>query len=666
MNWECWVTSVCWLVPWAALPPAVAQEQMTAAEKKAYSQQMITAYLAREARRLDSQFLQGITSRQQWDALQRVLRVQYLEMLGLWPLPERTPLQATVTGVLEVDGVRIEKLHFQSMPRLYVTANFYLPAKVEKKLPAILYLCGHSDRKRDGNKTAYQHHGLWFAKNGYACLILDTLQLGEIPGVHHGTYRHQRWWWHAWGYSPAAVECWNGVRALDYLCSRPEVDPDRIGGTGRSGGGAAILWVAAADERLKVVVPVSGMSDLEDYVGQRVVNGHCDCMFLFNTYRWPWTYVAALVAPRPLLFLNSGHDPIFPMDGNERIRRRLEQLYRLYTERPQELFDVGTVPGGHEDEPELRLMAYRWMNRHLKGTNEPVVEGPLPSISGEQLRAFPEELPADALNGRIDELFSAPRCLPLPTDAASFARWSGELRQLLRRYVLRDDPPVATAEPEPLLDFSPFSALLQTEPGIVVEVSYRPPQKGCSSGWIVVAESDEGRNGPWPGWVDELAKEGQALLLVVPRGAGAWRWEDPPPYYIRRSFPLLGRTVESTQTMDVASVAQWVLRSSGPVQSWGIAGRGPAGVLGAYVALLVPEVQEVYLREPPSSHREGPMLPNVLRFCDLPEALGLLAPRPLTIVTPRPASFQPTRTIYGALGAEGQLTIQPSQPDSRS
>ena len=102
----------------------------------------------------------------------------------------------------------------------------------------------------------------------------------------------ERWWWHSRGYTPAGVEAWNGVRGIDYLVSRPDVDPERIAVTGISGGGAATFWVAAADERVKVAVPVSGMADLESYVANRVINGHCDCMFLYNTFQWPWTRIA--------------------------------------------------------------------------------------------------------------------------------------------------------------------------------------------------------------------------------------------------------------------------------------------------------------------------------------------------------------------------------------
>src|SRR5262245_21419414 len=213
---------------------------------------MIEKYLAAETDRLSRKVLDGAKTLQEWQKRRPRLHREYLDMLGLWPLPDKTPLKATVTGKVERGDLVIEKLHYQRQPGLYVTANLYRPKVVRGKLPAILYVCGHSYRGRDGNKSAYQDHGMWFAANGYVCLVLDTLQLGEIWGVHHGTfgtpYRHlkpygiqgkdkvveTRWWWQAVGYTPAGVECWNGVRGIDYLCTRPEVDAERIGVTGIS------------------------------------------------------------------------------------------------------------------------------------------------------------------------------------------------------------------------------------------------------------------------------------------------------------------------------------------------------------------------------------------------------------------------------------------------
>jgi dienelactone hydrolase len=554
---------------------------------------------------------------------------------------------------------------------LYVTGNLYLPANVKpgERLPAVLYVCGHSGRGRDGNKAAFQHHGMWFATHGYVCLTIDTLQLGEIAGIHHGTYRYDRWWWQARGYTPAGVECWNGMRAIDYLESRPEVDRERIAVTGISGGGAATFWIAAADERVKVAVPVSGMSDLEDYFGSKVVNGHCDCMFMINTHQWPWTHVAALVAPRPLLFENSGHDPIFPMPSNDRIRARLEALYRLYTDKPAELFDIGVTPGGHSDNPELRLMAYRWINRHLKGDNQAVTEPPLEPEKGENLRAFPGELPGDELNTKIDESFVPVATVPLPRNPQEFQTWREQTIERLRQLCFSGHP--RGYHTDPALGWNlggkePMKGWLATdiEPSELDEPwratrmacvwDYQPAKGDSNVCWIVVLNPQEAL-GETPDWAGTIVGD-DAVLRLAPRGCGPLQWEDKPPFYIQRSLALLGRTVDGGRVADVAAFTEYT-HHVGSNTNWKIAGRGQAGIVAAYAAALAPEhcLSEVVVVDPPTSHRDGPIFLNVLRVLDIPESLGLLAPRRLTIQTKQPGAFDRTAAMFRAAG--GQVTV---------
>ena len=178
-----------------------------AADSPAPGDAMIDGWLTARTARIERAIAADLRPR---DATRQAqLRAEYLFMLGLDPLPARTPLGATVTGRHEGDGFVVENLHYQSIPGLYVTANLWRPAHSPPgtRHPAIVYLCGHSGRGRDGNKTAFQDHGLWFARHGYVCLVLDTLQLGEIAATHHGTYREGRWWWQSRGYTPAGVEC---------------------------------------------------------------------------------------------------------------------------------------------------------------------------------------------------------------------------------------------------------------------------------------------------------------------------------------------------------------------------------------------------------------------------------------------------------------------------
>ena len=103
------------------------------------------AYLRDQVGKIRDNSLKGINSKADWDANSKEMRRQLFEMLGLWPLPEKTDLKPVVTGKIEAGGIRVEKIHFQSMPGLYVTANLYLPQKIEGKIPAILYVCGHAN-----------------------------------------------------------------------------------------------------------------------------------------------------------------------------------------------------------------------------------------------------------------------------------------------------------------------------------------------------------------------------------------------------------------------------------------------------------------------------------------------------------------------------------------
>ena len=173
--------------------PAAAAEPKWVNLGPSRGDEMLEAYFEAEAAELTKNCLSEVQTLDDWLARKDEYRRQLLEMLGLDPLPEKTPLKAMVTGKADHEQFTVEKLHFQSRPGLYVTGNLYVPKTRAGKLPAILYVCGHGGVKIDGvsygNKVSYQHHGGWFARNGYVCLTIDTLQLGEIEGIHHGTYR---------------------------------------------------------------------------------------------------------------------------------------------------------------------------------------------------------------------------------------------------------------------------------------------------------------------------------------------------------------------------------------------------------------------------------------------------------------------------------------------
>src|SRR3989441_2044299 len=342
-------------------------------------QEMVCDYLKKTAAGISSQCLSDVRDMADWKVKRPLLRQHLMYMLGLDPLPKRTPLHVRITGTLERPNYRIEKVVFESMPGLYVTGNFYLPHHASGPHPTILYLCGHSPNPA-GAKSNYQDRAAWFASNGYCCLILDTLEFGEVPGIHHGIHDLNLWNWLSLGYTPAGTEVWNAIRALDYLETRPEVDKGRIGMTGISGGGAVTWFTAAVDERIAVAAPVCSTYTLGSQAAHWVAAGQCDCIYFHNTYLEDFPSVGALIAPRPLIILSGRKDPDFPPDGYHEVFRQVKRIYDLYAARAGESDRIRELDDdvGHSDIPLFRKEAGQWMNRWLKGDPRPLDLEPLP------------------------------------------------------------------------------------------------------------------------------------------------------------------------------------------------------------------------------------------------------------------------------------------------
>ena len=627
---------------------------------------MIQAYLGKQADRLHDTFLDGVKSKEDWLTRKPAWEEEFHHMLGLSPLPEKTPLKATITGTLERDGYAVDLIHYQSRPGLYVTGNLYRPSNYipGDKLPAILYVCGHAQRGRNGNKTAYQSHGIWYAKHGYICLIVDTLQRGEIEAIHHGTYRENRWWWHSRGYTSAGVECWNGIRGIDYLVSRPDVDPGRIGVTGRSGGGAATFWIAAADDRVKAASAVSGMADLPSYVNNRVINGHCDCMFLYNTYEWPWVRIAGLLAPRPLLFVNGDVDPIFPMDANDRIINRLDRIYSLFGSSDQ--VDAVVSIGGHSSREDMRKATYRFMNIHLKNDPSIVLDSEVDLVTGalgqeihpiapEQLRVFPtdSDIPKDELNTTIDQYF-VPMADLQPPATGEFDGWKSKLIRDLKEVSFRAFPdriPAAMPQNKGPVD----SFIFETEEGIHVHLRTEETgrERTETQRVVLVVNTNSSQS-------DYHPKETETAYILNPRGVGETNWtQRNPPNYVERSHVLLGQTVDEGRIWDIIATARYLKQKHGSEIPLALVGERAGAVLAAYAALLEPGIDELLLTQPPASHMDGrcPALLNVLRVCDVPEVLGALAPRKLSLSGLPTDRVEKVEAIYRAAGASQKLTI---------
>lgn len=627
---------------------------------------MIADYFRAETARLTDDCLAGIRSWDDWLERRDEYRRQLFEMLGLDPLPEKTSLEPVVTGTVEHPEFTVEKVQFQSRPGLYVTGNLYIPKGLDGPVPTILYVCGHGKVKKGdvsfGNKVHYHHHGSWFARNGYVCLSIDTLQLGEIEGIHHGTYRYNRWWWNARGYTPAGVEAWNCIRALDYLETRPEVDAERIGVTGRSGGGAYSWWISALDDRIKVAVPVAGITSLKNHVVDGCVEGHCDCMYQVNTYRWDFPMVAALVAPRPLLISNTDKDRIFPLDGVVDVYNKVRRLYELAG--AGDKIGLNITEGPHSDTQQLRTSAFHWMNRFLQ-EDDPLLEtAAVKFFEPEQLKVF-ASLPTDERNTTIDETFTQTAAAPSPP--ASSSDWQSQRStwlESLREKSFRGWP--AEAEQAPATEeafsverdgirFSAHDFKSQPHIGLRLYVAHRAGLQPSELELVVLNALDEQ---DWNeflatmqvGFAKELGDEhlpapdadGFAeaqrmfanfkwgMAYVAPRGIGptVWNQDERKQIQIRRRFMLLGQTLDAMRVWDVRRAAQ-TLRSLPGMQEvplWMQGERQMAGVV-LYASLFEPDVKRLDLWHLPTTHHEGPVFLNVLRVLDIPQAVAMAAER---------------------------------------
>ncbi len=322
-------------------------------------------------------------TREEWEARKKAVREQVLVATGLWPVPEKTPLNATVHGSIQRDGYTIAKVFFRSTPGHLVTGNLYRPtggpAGTPVKHPAVLFAHGHWANGRLHEATEQQANasvkeggepdlvrGRFFmqaipatlARLGFVVFQYDMLGVADSTTIPHGA-----------GFSDAAAELrlqsamglqtWNSIRALDFLAARDDVDATKIGMTGASGGGTQTFMLAALDDRLAAAFPAVMVST--------AMQGGCvceNCSYLrVNTGN---VELAALFAPKPMA-LSGANDWT-----KEIMTKGAPELRALYTllGRPDNFAARAWLEYGHQYNVHARQMMYTWFRRHLQGTAE--------------------------------------------------------------------------------------------------------------------------------------------------------------------------------------------------------------------------------------------------------------------------------------------------------
>lgn len=640
-------------------------------DKGEYAVHMKT-YLQRVATEITGRALPSFDSPGALESWRKQRQRQFLEMMGLdrYLDAPRTPLNVNVTGTIRCDGFRIDKLSYESLPGLYVAAHLYVPDRLERPAPGILYLCGHHPKQ----KIHYQDHPRHFAKLGFVALAVDTIQLGEVQGMHHGTYAHGLFNWISKGYTPTAAETWNAIRGLDLLEGLDEVDGGRLGVTGHSGGGSISWWTTCADDRIKAMASSSGTGHMASHIRDRTLDQHCDCNFPNNSSGWSLIEMHALAAPRPVLIVAPDRDAVFRIDSVRYVYERLRDVYR--DAGAEEFLQLLAFRAPHMYTPESRKTIFSWFLTHLAGT--PTTPEEAEDIDGvrlpeESLLVFGGNPPAHDRSLTVQDWFIP---APTPVRPDTPERHEEEKRRLIR--LLRRDcfaafpgsAGPARAEPEQeyadgagnwsrRFTFDSENDLrlwgeLRGNSGQAVEkspvaVCLRTPgdSKGMAS-WNVLKGLSPNK------WL---------RARLDPRGTGDTAWGAELNWHIRRAAAATGRTIASMRVWD-ALRGLAAIRSLPEVDADRIvlAGKGDMAVVALYAALLDGRVAAVVLEDAPKTldipgepDGSGPAneLISALRHADLPQVAAMLWPAKLIFVRSSPdaaSGYEWTADVYRSLG----------------
>src|SRR5207237_1143400 len=338
------------------------------------------------------------------DKRRSYVREQMLKDLG--GFPDRAHLNARVVGVLERTGYRIEKVIFESQPHFYVTANLYLPKTGHPPYPAILYPLGH-ERGGQTNPTWQQMLGS-LATKGFVALAWDPIGQGERLQIFDEDLRESKVGNSTTEHTVVGTQCmlvgdhlarytiWDGMRALDYLLSRKEVDPARIGLTGNSGGGTHSAYIAALDDRIQVAAPscyITSWHLMLDTIGPQDAEQTFP-LWLEEGLDYP-DYLYAF-APKPYLLLSAIRD-FFPIAGARETYAEAEKVYSAIG--AKEKLGMFEADDGHGYNKTRRLAAYEWFGRWLKGVEDKDPEPQIEMATPEELRCTPTGQVSTSLGG---------------------------------------------------------------------------------------------------------------------------------------------------------------------------------------------------------------------------------------------------------------------------
>jgi cephalosporin-C deacetylase-like acetyl esterase len=674
----------CWLV----VGPAVAGDDLDVLPDEidgVAPQKMMHAYLLGRALealdRRDAEY-EKIETPEDVAAYQKRMREFFVAQLG--GFPERTPLDPQVVGKEERDGYRIEKVIFESQPRHYVTAILYLP-DAEPPYPGVLVPCGHSHNGKA--RDLYQRAPILIAKNGMAALCYDPIDQGERhqlvgedgkPVITSSTMGHSLAGVGAilLGRNTATYRIWDGMRAIDYLESRPEVDPERIGCTGISGGGTLTSYLMALDDRIHAAAPgcyLCGFRSLLQTIGPQDAEQNIHAQIAYGMDHGDYVMMRA---PKPTLIMTATHD-YFDIHGAWSLFRQSKRLCsRLGFAERVDLFETDGKHGWPEP---MRVAAARWMRRWLLGIDDAITEPEFPVAGDEALWCTPKGevmlLPGARsvydLNMELETKLARSRKRSWQqTDRAK------AIEQVRRITGIRplDDLPEPECEKTGTLPREGYridKLVLRPEPGVHLPALAFVPDRPRGQAYLYLNAAGKATDASPGGPIEKLARERHVVLAVDLRGLGETRndqkhrfaeylgpeWRDVFMAY------LLGTSYVAMRAEDVLVCARFLSRYEAGAQPHrvhlvSIGGTGPPAL---HAAALEPgsfasvRLQNSVIswsdvvRTPLAEQQLVNVVHGALRAYDLPDLAATLPAEKVTIADPLDARGKPA-SLRGVLG----------------
>jgi cephalosporin-C deacetylase-like acetyl esterase len=625
--------------------------------------------------------------------------------------PSRTPLNARVVGSLDRDGYRIEKVIFESQPHFYVTGNLYLPKSGSPPYPGVLFPLGHElGGKSNGD---WQQTLANFARRGYVCFAWDPIGQGERvqlydPDVEEGkipasTDEHTDIGLQCLliGDNVARYTIWDGIRALDYLLSRPEVDSTRIACTGNSGGGTHTAYLSALDDRIKVAMPSCyitswrrllesiGPQDAEQCLPPWIAQGldHGDFILAFS--------------PKPYLILSAIRD-FFSINGARETYHEAQHLYSVMSA-PDKVSQFEADNGHGYLEPR-RVAAYQWLSRWFKGQEDNTPEVPVKFASEEELRCTDSGQVTVSLGGETVFSLNQKRYASVKPPRPSLT--DPQAVAAFQKKIGGDVGPMAIRPATPLGDPKPFGVIqkdgyriekltYETEPGIIIPSLLFVPASAEGRIPGVLYVNSKGKAAA-VGEIEALVKSGFLVLDIDARGWGETSGDASdearsfselfPSYNVAMTAMLLGTSLVAMRAEDITRGIDLLARRP-EVDGERIYGMGVglATVPLLHAAVLDARLKKVILEGGLVSYdmvetskiQRGiaeSVIQGVLKSYDLPDLVAVLAPRPTWIVDARDplgyragitkvrGQYAVAQDAFNALGAKEALHIVVTEP----